>query len=743
MLRQIHSLPGWMAALFVTLLAVTGAMLSLHPLQAHLQSVQLAQGQATVAELAELAKQRYPGVEEIKRSADGIVSVYFSENNQVQRVQINPLTGAEIPEVHPSELFRWSKNMHRTLLMADTGRIVIGISALCTFILSISGALLVAKRAGGWRHFFHKAQGTQSQRLHVVVGRAALLGLLLSSSTGLYLSAGSLGLISEASEADPAFPDHFNDNTDNKAHATVPLGRFAALQSTDLRDLRSLVFPSANSANEPYFLMSNQGAGYVDASTGEMLTFEAHNTARKIYEWIYALHTGEGLWWLALVLGISALSVPALAITGVTLWWKRRKLRSEITDNSAPENAETLILVGSETGTTWKFANALHRSLRRAGQRVHTAPLDQLEQNYPSARHLLILTATYGEGSAPASAQSFLSKLREHTGLQSLRYAVLGFGDRQFPKFCQYAYEVDAALQEKGLQKLCPITTADRQSVQEFARWGQALTKAMPLDFTLEPVEDHRKTDTFTLIERIDYDDLTDAPSCVLRFQASALQQKKGGRRLPTLPHFEAGDLVAILPPETSIPRFYSLASSASDGFLEICVRRQKNGLCSRFLHTLKVGDTIKAFIQPNPHFRPEAGESPVILIGAGAGIGPLAGFIRHNVHRRPMHLYWGGRTQQSGFLYQEELNRYLKDHRLSELNTAFSRENEPSYVQDRIRANGDALRDLFSKGAQVLVCGGRDMARGVQEALDAVIAPLAMDTQTLITQGRYREDVY
>ena len=110
------------------------------------------------------------------------------------------------------------------------------------------------------------------------------------------------------------------------------------------------------------------------------------------------------------------------------------------------------------------------------------------------------------------------------------------------------------------------------------------------------------------------------------------------------LPHFEAGDLVGILPPGSPIPRFYSLASKSSDGILEICVRKLPEGLCSEFLHGLKPGDRIDAFIQLHPDFRPASGKAPVILIGSGTGIGPLAGFIRNNTGKHPMYLYWGGR---------------------------------------------------------------------------------------------------
>lgn len=172
-------------------------------------------------------------------------------------------------------------------------------------------------------------------------------------------------------------------------------------------------------------------------------------------------------------------------------------------------------------------------------------------------------------------------------------------------------------------------------------------------------------------------------------------------------------------------------------------MRRLPGGLCSGFLHDLQAGDHIQGFIQANPEFRPAPGSQPVILIGAGAGIGPLAGFIRENDDRHPMYLYWGGRDPDSDFLYKPELGNYLQDQRLTGLSTAFSRTTEGAYVQDKIREDAPNVRQLIEMGAQVLVCGGSSMAADVREAINTILKPLKMDVEKLRQDGRYLEDVY
>src|SRR5690606_25880843 len=94
---------------------------------------------------------------------------------------------------------------------------------------------------------------------------------------------------------------------------------------------------------------------------------------------------------------------------------------------------------------------------------------------YPEAARFIILAATYGEGCAPASAKGFLYRLMRMERAPVAPLAVLGFGDRSFPAFCAFAEEVAATAEAKGWPQLLAFDTIDRQSPQDFARWGRAL----------------------------------------------------------------------------------------------------------------------------------------------------------------------------------------------------------------------------------------------------------------------------
>ncbi|NRR30191.1 PepSY domain-containing protein [Oxalobacteraceae bacterium] len=739
MLRQLHSLAGLLSALLVVLLGITGALLSIDPALDRLGTSQPVG--VSVAELADRVVRHYPSAEQIQRTPSGSLIVYFSTPSGAAVDRVDAASGKAIAHYVPSVFSRWVKKLHRSLLLDTPGRVVSGITALAMLVLCVSGTCLLIKRVGGWRQVIRPLHGSRSQRWHAAVGRVALAGLLMSALTGIYMSAATFGLISDGMKAEPDFP------ASTSGGPPAPVSAMPALMAADLADLRELVFPIAGDRSAVYTLRTVQGDAYVDQSTGAALSYRAHSGVREAYELVYQLHTGEGLWWLGLMLGLCALGAPWLAVTGMTVWWQRQRAKPRIPANGAAQSAETVILVGSENNSTWGFARVLHDGLRKAGQQVHTAPMNQLSSRYNAARNLFLLTATYGDGDAPASARQFLALLARVPSNRAAGYAVLGFGDRQFPKFCQFAKDVDAALLAHGWRRALDLTSIDRQSTQEFAQWGGRVGKHLGIELRLEHAPAHPRTFSLWLRERVDYGREEREPTVVLRFtvapaHASAQLLERFFRR-HRMPRFDAGDLAGIIAPGSPMPRFYSLASGARDGILEICVRKQPGGLCSSYLHGLRPGDCIEAFIQPNPHFRPASGKAPVILIGAGTGIGPLAGFIRNNAGKHPMYLYWGGRDPESDFLYEPELRDYLADRRLTQLHTAFSRVANGKRVQNRLMDDADNMRALINNGGQILVCGSSAMAASVRQALDDLLAPLQMSVQQLKASGRYREDVF
>ncbi|MEQ1768898.1 MAG: PepSY domain-containing protein [Devosia sp.] len=735
-MRRLHSLTGLIAALLVMFMAITGAVLSVQPA---LETIAAGGGGSNVAQLAATVSAQLPAVERLTRSASGLVVAYYKDANTYRAVQVDPSTGGIVGDYAPSPFFTFVTELHRSLFFGEAGRAVAGIASVAIAVLAASGIVLILKRMGGWRKLLGRVKGAGMSRLHARLARVAVVALAITSLSGAWMSAINFNLVPDGSSLNFALPPA------SSGDAPSAIGSLDGLAATPLIDLRELVFPALGDSGDVFTLTTAAGQGFVDQATGAMLSFTPNGFWQQIYETIYLLHTGQGAWWLGLILGLGALAVPAMAISGVVVWAQGRRNRIRLADNASWASAETVILVGSENGSTMGFAGALHREFVAQGERVHTAPLSSV-RHYPQARRLLVLAATYGDGHAPASASDFLPRLSRLQGPPAPHYAVLGFGDRGFAQFCAFAGEVDRALAEAGATRLLTLATVDRQSSQDFAAWGRIIGERSGVPLELAYVPPLPRTTELVLVGREDFGVEVQAPTAILRFAASPGTRSTLGRllgRRPRLPRFSVGDLVGIVPPGSRVPRYYSLASSSEDGTLEICVRKQHGGGCSEFLHQLTPGAPIAAFIRANPDFRPARTRKPLILIGAGAGVAPLAGFIRHNRHGRPAYMFLGARDPQSDFLYRDELEGALRTGRLSGLVMAFSRILGGGYVQDSVAAEAEAIRELIQNGAQILVCGGLDMARGVRATLDGLMAPLGVTTGSLKAEGRYLEDAY
>lgn len=735
MMRILHRWLGLALAVLLVVTALSGAALSLFPALETARAPQVEAG-LTVAELAARVQTIHPGIEQIKRAPSGQISAWWFENGQPGSAVIDPTTAQSVATADPDPLRRWLTTLHRSLFLGDGGRLMTTAGALAMLMLAFSGAALVARRTGGWRRWFVRLRGPLAGRLHTEIARIAVLGLVLSSATALWMAAETFEIVT----VDPVRLDAPAAASGQTGFALTEMN---ILRSTPVAELRTLSFPDPADAQDVLTITTDRGMGYIDQGTGSLLAWRDLSGWQRISETIYKLHTGQGASVLGLLLGLMALGVPLMAVTGGLIWMAERRDRPRLTGNAPAAKAETVILVGSESGSTWGFAATLATALRTAGQSVHVAPMTGFApMRYRQAQRFLILAATYGAGEAPASARGFLDHLEKLRQPPAAPLAVLGFGDRRFPTFCAFAVAVESAARAKGWATLLPFDTIDRQSAQGFTRWGRKLGEALGIALELAHQPLPPTTTPLTLIARQDYGAEVGAPMAILRFALppASFRQRLTGQGFS---QFEAGDLLGVLPEGSNVPRLYSLASGARDGFIEIVVRQHPGGLCSGQLTRLEPGQSVRGFLRRNPDFHSGHDRAPLILIGAGTGVGPLAGFIRANAQHRPIHLFFGLRHPASDFLYGNELADWQAEGRLAQLSTAISRGSRPQYVQDVLRAEGPRVAEAIRKGARVMVCGGYDMARGVAEALAEILQPAGLTPAMLKAGERYVEDLY
>lgn len=726
MSQRIHLYLSLALGLLLMLSAASGLVLSASVLSGHLQAP--ASDTQSVGQVAERLVQQLPNIERLERAPDGELRATFATAEGSDEVRVDPLTTAVIGPYQPSATLGWVRDLHRELLLGSAGRWLSGLAALALLALAVSGAWLLARRLGGWHRLLLPIKPGQGlAHWHSVVARWALPVLLVSAGSGLYLAGSSQGWISDGQDMELAYPE-----TVDAAPAAAP-STLSALRNLALQDLRELEFPSANQAS--YFTVRTaNGEGFVNAGSGNWISYQPHGPARQLYETMYELHTAAGSPMWSLILGAASLACLFLGITGTFAWWRRQRQSRSVAGNSPAQQAEAILLVGSQSGSTWDYARQLHEQLAASGMSVHSASMNQLQPSYPQARYLLILTATHGDGQAPQSASAFLQRLAQSRLAPELQAAVLGLGDSSFQHFCGYAEQVEEQLRALGIKPLLALHRVDRGNPGNLDLWAQRLGRALDIDLKLTAVQSTPSLQPLRLLSREVFGEADEAPAAILRFALDAGQPSA---------HFAPGDLLAISPGPGLAPRYYSIASADEDGAVEICVRRQPQGLCSTLLHELPVGACIQGFLQPHPDFRPDAGQHPLILVGAGTGLAPLIGFARKNLAQRPLHLYWGGRHAQAGFPYQAELQECLADGRLTQLGLAFSQGPAAMYVQDRLRQDAAELQRLLAQCAQILVCGSRDMAAGVRAVMEALLAGQGGSVEQLKQQGRYREDVY
>jgi sulfite reductase (NADPH) flavoprotein alpha-component len=217
---------------------------------------------------------------------------------------------------------------------------------------------------------------------------------------------------------------------------------------------------------------------------------------------------------------------------------------------------------------------------------------------------------------------------------------------------------------------------------------------------------------------------------------------------------------------EPIAPRLYSISSSpeAHRGEIHLTVARDtftvnnelKYGLCSDGLSQLKEGQTIEFYVHHNTQFRLPAPGADVIMIGPGTGIAPFRSFLaqRDSLGASGKNwLFFGDRHFVTDFLYQTELQDWLKTGVLTHINVAFSRDQaEKVYVQHKMQQRSAELFQWLESGAHVYICGAKEpMSVDVENTLLDVIrregkknaAQAESYLDELRESGRYVKDVY
>ena len=704
--RYSHLALALSSFLLLILTSVTGIILAFKPLTEKTQSYRAENFDTLkLSQTLPLLRKQYPGISELSVDANQFVQIKGShEDGEKLLAYVDPASGKilGIPE-NPSAFFEWVTALHRSLLLHEAGRFFIGLTAFLLLLITISGTILIIQRQRGVKRFFTKiVRDNFAQYYHVVLGRLSLIPILIIALSGTYLSLARFGLVDT---------QQLSVDVDFDAIQSGPVkdpADFAIFKEVSLSEVKTIEFPFSEDVEDYFTLKLADREVTVNQITGDMLGEVKYPAAVMLTNLSLDLHTGRtnAIW--AIVLAVASANILFFIYSGFAITLKRRSNR--VKNKFTATESEFIILVGSENGSTFRFANAIHQQMIAAGKSAYVTELDNYAA-FPKASHLIVMTATYGLGNPPTNAANFDKKIRKHQQHQPVKFSVIGFGSHAYHDFCKFAFEVDNILaKQTWAVPLIEIHTVNDKSPDEFSQWadnwsqhaGIALTGA---DEVIRQRQE--RPHALTVVDKT----LISGPgeAFLIRLQ-------------PTAPlEFTSGDLLAIYPADDHRERLYSVGKVGNE--VQLSVKLHDNGLGSSYLYNLEPGATIQTRIDDNAHFHfPENAET-VIMISNGTGIAPFLGMIDQRKSHADCHLYCGFRDAVSFALYKGAIDQNLENKKLRSLHIAYSREGEKQYVKNLLARDEDFLANTLANGGVIMLCGSLSMQNNVVGLLEEICA--------------------
>ncbi|MEE4072175.1 sulfite reductase flavoprotein subunit alpha [Pseudomonas viridiflava] len=842
-LFQLHWFFGITAGLVLALMGITGALYSFEDeiLDALNPNVLLVQPQGETLPPVELVRRLESAtgltvaILRVETVGNRVAQVFFSPRPGERRGpkrNFDPYTGELKGDGVGEEFFDFILRLHRFLAMGEVGKQV---TAACTLVLvffCLSGLYLRwPRKALNWRVWltldWAKKGRSFNWDLHSVFGTWCLLFYLLFAITGLswsydWVSNGLNRLLGDAPAEQRKGGGGRGVNM-SKDSPPAPLmvdyvAIWDSLQKTAGPELSAYNLRLPSAGGQPatvFYLLKNSphpralNSVTLDPASGAISSvsrYAERSLGAQLLISNYALHVGSYFGIVGrIVMTAASLMMPLFFITGWLLYLDRRRkkrqvkaARGDVSTRSAPDADAWLIGFASQSGFAEQLAWQTAGQLQAAGLPVRVQRLgDMTEQDLSASRNALFVVSTFGDGEAPDSARGFERKLLGRPlSLETLNYAVLALGDRQYPNFCGFAHRLHDWLAERGGSTLfapVEVDSADPAALQQWQHHLGQLTGSTSAALWQAPVFEN-----WTLYRR-EHLNPGSSGSAVYLLDLVA----------PGTMHWQAGDLVEILPrnseesvrnfigglgidPATQVnvdgllepvvqalatrqlsqhrahlvgfhaqalidalvpvsAREYSIASIPEDGCLQLIVRQEIHpdgslGLGSGWLteHAAS-GSAISLRLRRNSSFHLPTEPIPLILLGNGTGLAGLRSLLKARIAqgRTRNWLLFGERNREHDFHCGAELQGWLESGDLTRLDLAFSRDQaEKVYVQHLLREAAQDLRAWLDEGAAIYICGSlQGMASGVDQVLNEVLGERAVSE--LVEQGRYRRDVY
>jgi sulfite reductase (NADPH) flavoprotein alpha-component len=698
--RYAHLALALFSSLFLILASTTGIILALDAMQEKTLPYKVENfDKITLGETLTVLKKQYTEITELSVDHNQFVTLQaIDEDGNDINAYINPKTGKQLgTPVKKSEFIQWVTGFHRSLFLHETGRFFVGVISFLLLLIAISGFALVLNRQRGIRNFFSKVvKDYFAQYYHVVLGRLALIPILIIALTGTYLSLERFNFFMGKEEKKKEKTEIVTPSKDK----TV-----SVFTTTLLADVKKIEFPFTDDPEEYYIIELNDREIEVNQVTGAVVTQKRSPMTVQLSDLSLNLHTGKtnAIW--ALILAIASLNILFFIYSGFAITLKRRS--SRIKNKFQASESKFILLAGSENGSSLRFANAILKQLIGHGEKAFITELNSYT-TFPKAEHIIIFSSTHGLGDAPSNGSKFVSLLQKYPQEQKINYSVVGFGSKAYPDFCEFAFETDRQLENQNwAERFLDVQTVNDKSATEFVEWIKLWSAKTGIPLSTTPSLYNHVPKGLQKLMVLDKTLVSEnEQTFILTLRANARAK------------FSSGDLLAIYPVNDTRERLYSIGNHS--GNIQLVVKLHPHGLGSEFLNNLIAGNTIKARIINNKAFHFPKKVSKVALISNGTGIAPFLGMIEQNKTKTETHLYAGFRMETetvSG--YKKFTAEMMEKQKLQSFHLALSREAEHFYVMDLIKRDADFFIDLLKEGGVIMICGSLAMQKDVEAILD------------------------
>ncbi|WP_281323542.1 PepSY domain-containing protein [Flavobacterium aestivum] len=726
--RYTHLALAVFSSLFLILASVTGTILAVDAIQEKTPPYKVENFEKiTLGETLPVLKKIYPEITELSIDHNQFVTLQAidKDDNDINSY-IDPRTGKTLgTPIKKSEFIQWVTSLHRSLFLKEAGRFFTGFISFILVLISISGFALVINRQRGLRNFFSKViKDYFAQYYHVLLGRLALIPILIISLTGTYLTLEKFNFFIPKTDSDQK----------TEMVKTAPISKKEAetsvFNSILLADVDKIEFPFSDDPEEYYIIKLKDREIEVDQISGTVVSEKLFPMTALLSDLSLDLHTGRASIVWAIILGIACLNILFFIYSGFAMTLKRRS--SRIKNKYKADESKFILLVGSENGSSLRFANAIHKQLIAHGEKVFITELNNYSA-YPKAEHLILFTSTHGLGDAPSNGNKFISLVNKTEQQQKINVSVVGFGSKAYPDFCGFAREADALLAKQNwAEPILELQTVNDKSAEEFVNWVKLWSQKTGLALSTTPSLYNHVPKGLQKLMILDKTAISETEHTFLLTLRASMRTK-----------FSSGDLLAIYPANDTRERLYSIGNH--NGNIQLVVKLHPSGLGSGYLYSVEPGTVIKARIIRNATFHFPEKAPKVALISNGTGIAPFLGMIEQNKKKTEVHLYSGFRKETETVLgYKKFTAESIQKQQLKSFHLALSREAEHYHVMDLIKRDATFFTDLLMHGGVIMICGSLAMQKDVESVLNELcLAKTSMSISDYKANGQILTDCY